>query len=61
MDKQSNLKTEKCKIGTLTEQGVTYSEIAKRLGRSRPTISKYFNKIHFIRAKRASGRKKIKF
>ena len=60
MGKQSDLSDyEKDQLDALHAAGSNYSEIARRLGRSRSTISKYFNQRRSIRGKHASGRKEI--
>ena len=46
---------EKGQIDSLHAAGSNYSEIARRLGRSRSTISKYCNQRRLIRGKHASG------
>ena len=60
MGKQKDLtQYEKGQIDALSEQGVSYSEIARRIGRNKSTISKYFTKSRSINGKKQSGRKEI--
>ena len=60
MGKQKDLiQYEKGQIDALSEQGVSYSEIARRIGRNKSTISKYFTKSRYINGKKQSGRKEI--